>query len=361
MTLAHAAPDHRHARQHHFHRVGDDVARAALLEAVHADLHHAAVAALMEPDRHVEFFGHHPELLVIRMMDHLVVVRVGPQEHAAESELLARVAHLLDCEIDRLHRYHRNAEQPIGIRLAVIREPSVVCARHRRRGLRVRHRAGEQADAGIQERGIDAVEIHVGDARVRIEAALASLLVLHGIVHHGAVARTDAAKRAEALFAAEQLFADLQALLAVGVADQLGRKIAVFGIHVVIPERQRLQDVSIGVDDVIGATHGWSPSGSTELRLIDTCLVGAGSPWCFRGCAAARHYCRVRALTHEYPTPGADRQAAVNSTIDRPHAPNRCVPKKRSILLICTRLHSKYDWFVCSGEDSSWWQQRPIA
>src|SRR6185312_427814 len=45
VTLAHTAPDHRHACQHHFHRMGDDMARTTLLEAVHADLHHPAVAA----------------------------------------------------------------------------------------------------------------------------------------------------------------------------------------------------------------------------------------------------------------------------------------------------------------------------
>ena len=85
MTLAHATPDDGHACQHHLHRVGDDVASTTLLEAVHADLHHAAVAAFVEADGDVELFDHRPELLIVGVMDHLVVVRIGPQEHPAET------------------------------------------------------------------------------------------------------------------------------------------------------------------------------------------------------------------------------------------------------------------------------------
>src|SRR5579872_4086063 len=117
MTLAHAAPDHRHAGQHHFHRMGDDVAGTALLEAIHADLHHAAVAAFVEADGHVEFFGHRPERLVVRMVDHLAVVGIGPQEHAAAAELFAGELHLLDRGVHRLHRDHGDAVQAIGIGL----------------------------------------------------------------------------------------------------------------------------------------------------------------------------------------------------------------------------------------------------
>ena len=92
-----------------------------------------------------------------------------------------------------------------------------------------------------------------------IEATLAALFVLQRVVHHGAVARANATDSAEPLLAAEQLLADLQALLAVLVADQLWRLITELRIHVVIPESQRLQYVSVGIDDIQSSTHGPSP------------------------------------------------------------------------------------------------------
>jgi hypothetical protein len=108
----------------------------------------------------------------------------------------------------------------------------------------------------MAESGVDAVKVHVRDARVRIEAALASLLVFHGVVHHRAVTRAHPAQGAQPLLAAEQLLAHLEALLAIRVADQLRRLIAVFWFDVVTPEIERLQNVSVGIDDIIGASHG---------------------------------------------------------------------------------------------------------
>ena len=93
---------------------------------------------------------------------------------------------------------------------------------------------------------------------MRIETTLAALLVFHGVVHHGAVAGPHPAKRAETFLAAEQLLADLQALLAVRIADQLRRLIPIFRVDVVAPEIERLQNVSIGIDDIICAGHGRS-------------------------------------------------------------------------------------------------------
>ena len=54
-------------------------------------------------------------------------------------------------------------------------------------------------------------------------------------------------------------YPDLETLLAVLVTDQLGRLIAEFRIHVVIPECQRLQDVSVGINDIQSSTHDPSP------------------------------------------------------------------------------------------------------
>ncbi len=104
---------------------------------------------------------------------------------------------------------------------------------------------------------------------MRIEAALAPLLVLHGIVHHGAITRANTADGTQTLLAAEQLLADLQALLAVLVANELRRLIAEFWVHVVFPERQRLQNVSVGIDDVVRAVHDSSPvRWNSRQRLV---------------------------------------------------------------------------------------------
>src|ERR1700730_7238467 len=82
VPLAHPAPDHRKAGQHHLHRVRHDVPGGAALETVDADRWHAARTAFMEPDRHVELPRSRPERLVIGVVDHLVVVRGWAQEGA---------------------------------------------------------------------------------------------------------------------------------------------------------------------------------------------------------------------------------------------------------------------------------------
>src|SRR5947207_3429090 len=110
MALADTSPDHTHAGQHHLHRVRYDVLRAAALEAIDADRRHAARRALVEADREIEILGGRPKWLVIRVVDHLVVVRVGSQKAAAESQFPAGKAHLGDCQVDRLHRQHRDTE-----------------------------------------------------------------------------------------------------------------------------------------------------------------------------------------------------------------------------------------------------------
>jgi hypothetical protein len=91
------------------------------------------------------------------------VIRVRPQEPAAHPERLASVAHLLDRELDRLHRQHRDPEQPVGVGLAVIGEPTVIGAAHRGREPGLLNGAGEQAEARVEESGVDPVGIHVND------------------------------------------------------------------------------------------------------------------------------------------------------------------------------------------------------
>ena len=169
---------------------------------------------------------------------------------------------LVDDLLDRgLHRQHRRPEQPVGVRLAVIREPAVVGAAGRRRGVRVFHPAQEQSEARVEEGGVDSFAVHVDDARVRIETALAPFEVRHAGVDL-AVARADRAEHAERrrlLAAAPQAeveaFVDEEALVAFGVDDEFGAVVAVLGIDVPFPQIGRLQDVAVRVDDVVFTGH----------------------------------------------------------------------------------------------------------
>ena len=65
----------------------------------------------------------------------------------------------------------------------------------------------------------------------------------------------NAANTAEPRSAAQDFVLQQQALLAVLVLDQLRGALAILRVHVVIPERERFKDVSIGVDYVVMAAH----------------------------------------------------------------------------------------------------------
>ncbi len=92
-----------------------------------------------------------------------------------------------------------------------------------------------------------------------IEAARAAVGVLEGGLVHRALAGADGADHVEALLAAQHLPLHEQPFLAVGVDDHAGGAVAVAGIEVLVPEIHRLEDVTVGVDDVVGAGHGRAP------------------------------------------------------------------------------------------------------
>ncbi len=256
VLLAHPAPDHREAGQHHLHRVGDDVARAAPREAVDADLRHPGGGALVKPDREIEILGRRPERLVIRVVDHLVVVGIGADEAGAEAEFLPREAHFGNREVDRLHRQHRDAEEAVGVGLAVIGEPAVVGAAGRGGQFGVVDRAGKEAEARIEKGGVDAVGIHVGDAGMRVEPARLAVLVFHRVGGNDALPRPDPADPPDAEPpVADRVLLDDEPLLAVVAHDDARRPVAKFRVDVLVPKIERLEDVTVGIDDVVGAAH----------------------------------------------------------------------------------------------------------
>src|SRR6266850_2366068 len=260
MTVNDTAPDHAQGDQHHLHRVRDHVAgRAVVLEPVDADGRHRGGRSLVKADREVELLGHLPERLVHRIADHLLaVIRIGPQESAAHPELFACVAHLVDRQIDRLHRQHGDPEEALGIWLAVVGEPAVVGAAHPGGKAGILDGAREQAETGIEEGGVDAVGIHVDDARVRVEPALAPFGVFQGVGLDDSLSDADGTQTADPPRIAQQLTFDAQALLAVVVDDKPRPALAEFGIDVLVPQVERLEDVTVGVDYVVRARHGQS-------------------------------------------------------------------------------------------------------
>src|SRR5262249_26783089 len=97
-------------------------------------------------------------------------------------------------------------------------------------------------------------------------AALPALDVFHGDVIDRALTGADPADEAEALGTSQNLALDEQSLLAVGVDDHPRLAFAVLGIDVLVPDIDRLEDVSVRVDDVVRARHGRPPFGLRGLR-----------------------------------------------------------------------------------------------
>src|SRR5262249_58936717 len=75
------------------------------------------------------------------------------------------------------------------------------------------------------------------------------------------LASADAAEQAEPLLAAENPALDEEPLFTVGIDDHARRTIAKRRIHVLVPQLDRLEDVTVCVDDVVGTRHGGPPVG----------------------------------------------------------------------------------------------------
>src|SRR5262249_19003858 len=71
------------------------------------------------------------------------------------------------------------------------------------------------------------------------------------------------------------------------VDDQPRRAVAELGIHVVVPEVERLQDMTIGVDDVVDAAHRAPPPVGYAARMLSQPVVRRNTEY--------RSVCRTRA------------------------------------------------------------------
>src|SRR6266851_3294169 len=193
-------------------------------------------------------------------MQDAAAVRIGTNETGAVSQLLGREAQFLHRAFDRLHRQHRRAEKPIRVRLAVVGEPPVVRAASRGRELGVIHPAEKQAKTRIQERRVDSLGVHIRDARMRVEAALAPLRVWHSVLDR-AVARADRAEPAETdrLFTTAPVNHVAVALetkhFSLGRTHKLGTSRAKLRLDVSLPKVGGFEDVTVCVNTIISPGH----------------------------------------------------------------------------------------------------------
>ncbi len=92
---------------------------------------------------------------------------------------------------------------------------------------------------------------------MRIEAAWFAVLVGHRIGLDHALAGADRTDPPDAALAvADHLFLDNEALLAVFAFHYPRRPVAKTRVDVIIPKIERLENVAVGIDDVISASHG---------------------------------------------------------------------------------------------------------
>ncbi len=100
---------------------------------------------------------------------------------------------------------------------------------------------------------------------MRVEPALLPFGIFEGVELDRTLPDTDRAEAADPARIAEQFALDLEALLAVLVDDKPRPALAVLGIDVFVPEVERLQNVAVGIDDVVGSSHHKSSFGNTRI------------------------------------------------------------------------------------------------
>ena len=121
-------------------------------------------------------------------------------------------------------------------------------------------RTREEAEARIKEGGIDPVGIHVRDACVRIKTTGLAVLVCHSIGLDDALTSPDRAGAADIDPGVGLMLLDDQPLLArLAVLHDARGAIAEGRIHVAAPEIERLENVTVRVNNVVSACH-WRPS-----------------------------------------------------------------------------------------------------
>src|SRR5262249_49854039 len=107
---------------------------------------------------------------------------------------------------------------------------------------------------------VDAVGIHVGDAGMRVEPALLPLGIFEAVELDRALPDADGAEAADPARVAQQFPVNGEALLAVLVDDMPRPPLAKGGVDILVPQRDGFEDMTIGIDRLVGTRHGRSPS-----------------------------------------------------------------------------------------------------
>src|SRR5215510_3589284 len=279
MALEDAARAEGAGGEHLLDRMGIDVLEHRVGAELLADLTELGARALVEAERHLELLERGPQRLVVRIVPVASVHLVRPEEHRAEAVLAHAAPRLGHGVVDVEGRDHAGAEQPLGILLAEVVEPVVVGARHGcgQAGLHVGDREGEKAARRIDDRDVDALDVHRLELHLRRPAALG--VGLPALLVQGVVLALPAtvAVGVDAGDAAPGLAVVGQAQIALVLREPDRRAIAERGIDVARPQVGRLDDVDVAVEDLeFPLDHGAPPLRGTVAPSRLVVKVGRG-------------------------------------------------------------------------------------
>ena len=273
-ALEHAAADHDGERLHHVEGVRDRLAeedvrqvadRTGLVGARHLDAlglelveaeraaraRHVGREERVQADGKVDFLARAPDRVVDRIIELLAVDRRVRAEKDADQAELPRAANDPYRARQILMRHGRDAEQAVRRRRAVLRQPLVVGVGLRFGELGIVQGGETEEQGGVEDRLLDAVAVHVGEARERPEGPRADLAVLHLAATCPLALRRRHPARARQREPVRGPFAAVVAepLAAVGTGHDLPDAIAELRGRALRHARGRLEDVPVGVDD----------------------------------------------------------------------------------------------------------------
>ena len=220
--------------------------------------------------------------LVERRVDGIVVVcdgRIARHHHAAEPERL-HLAQVLDALLHRPHRGLPDADEAVGVRSAVLRDPAVIGVEACVLVVEIRVIAEHHPDGRIEDLGADPVHVLLAEPRLGIEAA--RVHVLHPGAEHpellGGLAGGGDEPHRDGLVHS----VDDEEVAALGIAHDVGRPVAEAPVDAVDIRARRLGDVRIRGDDRLGHARtlhvapGSAARTSTVPRRAEPRQGGAG-------------------------------------------------------------------------------------
>ena len=203
----------------------------------------------VQTDRHVQVLRRGPERVVGRVAVRLAVGGKRGEHDALEAQL-GDALQLRNAFLRIDQRDVGRAVQAVGSVTAEVRDPVVVHAVVGQGEVGVGDfLLPQQADRGIQDRGVDAVRVKLFDARVRIVGALGAVHVAELLGERDFARLAERRGDPHAANHGRDLPVDLQAFPAFLVVAQTQSPVFVLRLQVLFPQIGRLQNVAVGVDD----------------------------------------------------------------------------------------------------------------